>query len=73
MKRNSKEDSNIKKIHMNKSIRRQVHPSLTSLTQASKSMSEVVQVMKITSRFIYMKVKEGKSHKVDQVHNKKSI
>jgi hypothetical protein len=73
MTRNSKEDSNIKKIHMKKSIRRQVHPSLTSLMQACESMSEEVQVMKIPSQFIYMKVKEGKNHKVDQVHNKKSI
>ena len=45
---------------MKKSIRRQVQPSLTSLTQACESMSEEVQVMKIPSQFIYMKVKEGK-------------
>jgi hypothetical protein len=59
---------------MKKSIRRQVHPSLTSLMQACESMSEEVQVMKIPSpQFFFMKVKEGKNHKVDQVYNKKSI
>ena len=73
MTRNSKEDSNINKIHMKKSIRRQFQPSLTSLMQACESMSEEVQVMKIPSQFFFMKVKEGKNHKVDQVYKKKSI
>ena len=73
MTRNSKDDSNIKKIHMKKSIRRQVHPSLTSLMQACEPMSEEVQVMKIPSQFIYMKFMEGKNHKVDQFHDKQSI